>query len=404
MIDEKTYVNIFISKYEKGIKFLCKNNSLSFDEILNDLINILEKEYIDLCSKSFDYDLINDGLFYKTNIYFNLIKKPIIQKKYLCPGCLFFNKKIVCNQIADQLKCIKCNELYLKNLDPKKYVLYKTFSIHSKLGYKCLDCNRFIPKSFILKENLSCPYLDCCFIGNVNFLKKMQHPIADENEIIIDNETLFNNNINNVLQPIIDEKINNIIYFSHNSTLNFKNIAYKSFSNLMEKNPSLMEDYLLNNSRAGGLQHKLFQEYISILEKSLPFSFLKNKKVITISNLLDQNISIFDGVSSYEEEVSDNLIVKNSTKEFYIGGRKGTYAKPFYIGKLLNVELKSNNKSILENVVEYSFSQIKLQNIKPGTKVIVTHLRIPPHYQMGAMVYINRARKSIVEEINEKLQ
>jgi hypothetical protein len=48
-------------------------------------------------------------------------------------------------------------------------------------------------------------------------------------------------------------------------------------------------------------------------------------------------------------------------------------------------------------VTEYTFSKIKVQDIVPGTEVIVTHLRVPPHYQMGGMVYVNRVRKKIID-------
>ena len=42
-----------------------------------------------------------------------------------------------------------------------------------------------------------------------------------------------------------------------------------------------------------------------------------------------------------------------------------------------------------------------MKNVKPGTEVSVSHLRIPPHYQMGAMVYINRARKIIIDHFEK---
>jgi hypothetical protein len=95
--------------------------------------------------------------------------------------------------------------------------------------------------------------------------------------------------------------------------------------------------------------------------------------------------------------VNQNLEIKNNTQEFYIGNRKGAYAKPYYMGKLLSVINKDTKEPILNNVVEYSFNKIKLKNVPPGTKVIIKHLRVPPHYQMGGMVYVNRIRKKIVE-------
>lgn len=57
----------------------------------------------------------------------------------------------------------------------------------------------------------------------------------------------------------------------------------------------------------------------------------------------------------------------------------------------------------MDRVVDYSFSKIKVRDIDPGTEVIVTHLRIPPHYQMGGMVYINRIKDKIVERAKNVL-
>ena len=132
------------------------------------------------------------------------------------------------------------------------------------------------------------------------------------------------------------------------------------------------------------------------MEKSLPICYRKSKEIITINSLLDLNI--FSGISNFDAIVSEKLEIENNTKEFYIGGRKAVYAQPFYIGKLLNITF--NDNSLLDNVKEYSFSKIYMKDIEPGIKVNVSHLRIPPHYQMGGMVYINRVRQYIEQNKN----
>jgi hypothetical protein len=66
----------------------------------------------------------------------------------------------------------------------------------------------------------------------------------------------------------------------------------------------------------------------------------------------------------------------------------------------LSVTDKLTKNPLLDKVTEYSFSKIKMKDIDPGTEVIVTHLRIPPHYQMGGMVYINRVRKKIIDRVH----
>jgi hypothetical protein len=174
-------------------------------------------------------------------------------------------------------------------------------------------------------------------------------------------------------------------------------LTYQAFANLLKKYPEQMVDYLLNESRSGGFQHKVFQEYIRLLEEALPFSFKKNKKLHKVETLLDDNLNLFDGISVFEGIVSEKLVIKNETREFYIGGRESKVSKPYYIGKLLGVIDKKDSSVLMDHVKEYSFSLIKMKDIEPGTEVIVTHLRVPPHYQMKGMVYVNRIRKKIVD-------
>jgi hypothetical protein len=252
-----------------------------------------------------------------------------------------------------------------------------------------------------MKEEIICPYFDCLFVGKASDLKKMHHPTLQKNQII---EIEKNSNVtiqptnNSKIKEVIESQLNNLLYTNYNFTVKHKSLVYQAILNLLDKFPEQMSNYLMFQSRSGGFQHKIFQEYISLLEKSLPFVYKKNNKVFRINNLLDSNLCLFDGISVFECLV-DNNMVKNQTKEYYIGGRLAKHNKPYYIGKLLNIVDKSTKLSIMDNVTEYSFSKIKLRDIVPGTPVIVTHLRVPPHYQMGGMVYVNRIRKKIVDEI-----
>jgi hypothetical protein len=201
-----------------------------------------------------------------------------------------------------------------------------------------------------------------------------------------------------ILKDVIESQSNSILYSSTDSTVKHKLFTYQAFNALLDRQPEEMVDYLLNNSRSGGFQHKIFQEYVKLLEAGLPFVIKKNGKLHKIDNLLDENMCVFDGISVYEALVTDKLEIKNNTQEFYIGGRKAAYTKPYYMGKLLSIIDKKTKVSLIDNVTEYSFSKIKMKNVKVGTPVIVSHLRIPPHYQMGGMVYVNRIRKKIVDK------
>jgi hypothetical protein len=200
------------------------------------------------------------------------------------------------------------------------------------------------------------------------------------------------------IKEIIETQSNNAAYSSSNATVRHKQCVYQAFSNLLERHPEEMSAYVLNSTDSHmGFQHKIFQEYVSLLEASLPFVVFKNRKPIKIDTLMDANLGIFDEISVFEGIVNEKLVIKNGTQDFYIGGRKGAYAKPYYIGKLLNIIEQDTKSPLLSNVKEYTFSKIYMQNVRPGTLVTVTHLRVPPHYQMGGMAYVNRIRKKIVE-------
>jgi len=162
-----------------------------------------------------------------------------------------------------------------------------------------------------------------------------------------------------------------------------------------------MVSYLVFGKKNSSLQSKLFQEYINVLEGKLPFTYKKGTNIIKIDSLLDENLSIFDGISTFETIVNSKFEIKNQTKEFYIGGRTGFHSKPFYIGKVLGITTDSG-ESIFSDIKEYSFLKILMKSTLPGTKVTVSHLRVPPHYQMGGMAHLNRIRKNIVDSINKK--
>jgi hypothetical protein len=104
--------------------------------------------------------------------------------------------------------------------------------------------------------------------------------------------------------------------------------------------------------------------------------------------------------------VNDNFEIPNLTKEIYVGGRSGYYCQPYYMGKLVEVNNALTGESLLGNVREYSCIKIYMDPLKvtPGTKVQVKHLRIPPHYQMGGFVYVNRLKKILTEKVQIKLR
>lgn len=409
--------NIFIEKFLKSHQIGIQNvfNKYakliyqSFDDFISDLLQFLTVEYNKISDKNLSEMELTAQLFYTVNQFCKskYVPQPKSKKHYICPGCLYLGQ----NSILDNqhyLKCIVCESKINTTLSNKEMVFFKTFAKHNYTGYRCNDCNRFIPTSNS-QTNIVCPYFDCLFVGNQATLKKMYHPTIKDDQLLNNNISLVNNNntsqiSNNIsfIKETIEYQLNNLMFTNFNFTIKHKELIYKSFLQLLEIYPQEMSDYLIYQSRSGGFQHKVFQKYIFLLEESLPIVIRKNGKVTHIDNLLDPNLSLFDGISTFEAVVSKNTI-KNNTQEYYIGGRSATYTKPYYIGKILNIINKENKYSIMENIVEYSFSKIKLHDIDDNTKVIVTHLRIPPHYQMGGMVYVNRIRKKIVDALMSKL-
>lgn len=372
---------------------------------------------------------------YLITVVLNFLKKEKEEVKkqtvHVCPACLYLGKETILI-FSKAFRCHVC-ELELKSCDiPKKTKLLQTFIVHSKKGYKCKDCDRFIPHPLSNSENIICPYYDCCFSGTVDELKIMRHPsVTKRVEIISLDATAKSKSTNDktnlslkdsiasqaansdleleikenfsknlaVLKETIESQVNSLYYNSTDATLVHKLCMYQAFLNLIEIHPEDMISYLVLLNRQGGLQHKIFQEYVRLLEKKIPFTFKKGGKMYKVTSLLDQNLNIFEGISTFDAVVTPKKEIKNNTQEFYIGGRKCSYSKPYYIGKVLDIMNLSDGQSILDDMKSYSFSRIKLKNTASGTNVRVSHLRIPPHYQMGGMVHLNRLRRKIVDKV-----
>jgi hypothetical protein len=418
----------FFQEYQTGISTLHRihyrtDDPLSRAAFLSEVKEELCVACITFFNKQLPREELNSYLFYVVN---DVAKKlaptvPIkLKTEYLCPGCLFRKTKTVLEYYPKHLlQCQLCCQRADKAVEPSDVLLSQTFAQHKKSGFRCPECQRFIPFPIESVQNLMCPYPDCCFVGSSLDLKKMHHParqinpIKDESnsdQTIVDASCNVEQQVEiaeeleqqvSLLQDIIDSQTANLSYHSSQFTIPHKVLVYQAFAYLLKQEPVSMVEYLLHRSRSGGFQHKVFQEYIRLLEQSLPFTFTKNKKLYRITSLLDPNLSLFDGISTFEATITPQLTIKNGTTEFYIGGRKAHLTQPYYIGKLLNVIDIQTKRSLIDQVVQYTFSVIKMQQVQSGQKVIVTHLRIPPHYQMGGMVYVNRIRHKIIERAQQ---
>jgi len=431
LTDIDSLVEEFLKERESGVTTLHRiyfkdGNQLSLRALKEELKDELRTGCVTFVNNGFPLEELNDYLFYIVNAFCKKTSKPIIKNKieYICPGCVFLGKEYSVLFPNKILHCDEC-ETGLKSSadDPKKVYFFRTFYRHNKNGYRCSDCERFIPHPLDNTSTVSCPYFDCFFTGPISALHKMHHPTSKSNpeKLILDasqdgfslKDNIISQEVDACVQleiaqelqgkidsikEIIETQSNNTAYSSSDFTVRHKQCVYQAFSSLLEKFPAEMVAYILNSTDSHmGFQHKIFQEYIKILENSFPFFVFKNRKPIKIDSLLDDNLCLFDGISVFDGIVNDKLVIKNETKEFYIGGRKAAYTKPFYIGILLKVIQRDTEVTLTKFVKEYSFNKIYMHDIKPGTLVTVTHLRVPPHYQMGGMAYVNRIRKKIVD-------
>lgn len=433
LMDVDSLVKEFLVIREQSIITLHRmhfktDNQISLLSLKEELIEELRTGCVTFINKNSPIEELNAYLLYIVNAYCKKVAKPLIKQKveYICPGCLFLDKELSLLSFNKVFYCDECQSGVNITPDPKMQYLFATFSQHNKNGYHCLDCDRFIPHPLDNSSTVSCPYFDCLFVGPIMNLDKMHHPNSKSNpeKLILDarSDDLGSSSLKDsissqeidactqlevaeylqdklvIFQEIIETQSNNVPYSSSNSTIRHKQYVYKAFLNLLNQFPAELIGYLSNNNDSHmGFQHRIFQEYIRLLEESFPFFITKNKSIHKIDNLLDNSLCLFDGISVFDSFVTDKLSIKNGTKEFYIGGRKASYTKPFYIGKLLNIIRSDTKTSLMHLVKDYSFSKIRLRDIVPGTPVTVTHLRVPPHYQMGGMVYVNRVRKKIVE-------
>jgi len=435
LLDIDSLIEEFLEKHAKGIQTIHRvyhhdSNELGVRAFVAELMEELRTGCVTFLNKDSPIDELNPYLFYIVNAVAKKKAAPQVKKitEYLCPGCLFLGKENLTTMVNKLFRCDDCEGELKATTDPKKVLFFRTFFKHNKAGYHCGECSRFIPHPLDEAPIISCPYYDCCFVGSWSSLGRMHHPTSQSNaevvtldaslkngstfkdmvasegpdaQVQMENEEDLINKVS-ILRNVIDSQSNSVSYSSSDFTIKHKHLVYEAFANLLKKYPQDIVDYLFNGSY-NGFQHRVFQEYIRLLECSLPFSFKKAGEMQIVSSLLDNNLNLFDGISVFNGAVNDKMSIKNETKEFYIGGRKGTIAKPFYIGKLLSVADAKTKDPLNDHVVGYSFSKIKMRDIVPGTEVVVSHLRVPPHYQMGGMVYVNRIRKKIVDRAQSLL-
>lgn len=376
----------------------------------------------------------------------------------ICPACRELGTKAWLNSEAKHWRCPVCTielDRLTDTIKNKKITgsdlaaarsrmqLHKSFALHSRRGYRCGEpsCNRFIPETLNGKFGIQCPYPDCDFFGNVEDLHDMSHPSAlTHRQMISLNAPLKNGSSNggsatanqismqdmlkgdeispdekiaikqsfkneySVLMTIIDQQIAGVKRTNSNGTKIQKLLMYEAFKSMCQKNPEDMVSYLvhLKQSTDVPIQVRIFQEYIELLENALPFTIEKRGEKIDIISVSDPYLGLFTGLSVFDAVVKDNGSIPNNTIETYTGSRMYKMFGPCFIGKLIDVVDKATGESVLSKIKSYSFVQIE-SSLPPGTNLTVSHYRIPAHYEMGNLVFLQRIRRHLVDKVYFRL-
>jgi len=414
---ERSLENYFSSHFLEAKKRIIKKqyhkyglvNFFAFERFLT-----LVKEAIDPVSENAFY-IEKDGdseqcdtILTKAIVEFLYKKRTVFGRSVLapiCPGCLSLRKITPVEVHKKVYKCKSCESALNEKISDSELNLRKTFSFYYNSGVSCPGCKNFVPYQMSMADKLHCPYTSCLASFERRAAKKAKHPerklttsinVFDYDEICgkKSKEELFRNYQELKIREFIASEINRLSY--GNFTSIFRSKMAEAFLVMMDKNKDAMLCYLLDKSRSEKIQHKIFQQYVSIIERSFPLISRKNRKRIVMDSLLDDNMCLFQGMSEFRSSVED-FEVKNQTQETYSVKNQQV---PFYLGKLLDVIDTNTGNSILSEVDDYSFFKIKLRQNCKSKNVIVKHLRIYPHYQMGHMVYLNNLRKLVRDNLD----
>ena len=363
----------------------------------------------------------------------------------ICPACKTLGDREYLIYDGKMLRCQNCTResVRLESVKPRTsrdefaYRLRKVFFIHSRKGYRCPSCERFIPDSFVKTGDsirISCPYDTCDWFGIVSELEPMTHPLGlSTGSTVSLNAPIMSNSFGSQVPEFQDrldaQEINPDIKIEQTETYHRelgiaksviaaqkarfskmpmskvikKYLMYQAFETLLEQDPAGMIGYLIRGKSIGErpIQSMIFQKYIQLIENQLPFEIMDDDgNFIEVFSLLDSGLNLFLGTSEYHAYVRESGLVSNNTYEIFVGAKCNG---PCFIGLLCDIT-DDKGKSLLSEVEYYTFSNIKMKNTVPqNTPVKIVHFRIPPHYEMYSLVNLQRTRKNIVLSIRKRL-
>ncbi len=332
----------------------------------------------------------------------------------LCPACRHFgHREFLVETSPGTYSCEACKFKLLSDISSAEALIRNVFVNHSSSGYKC-TCDRFIPESYFSGDQpCKCPY-NCGWEGTKDQLKHNGHKKAQNRQIIheIDRCHIAGTEMVDLIQvkesidkddkllaSVLDSLISRYSKLPSESSIK-KLLMAKAFKNIFIKYKDDMISYLVKRiSRVDdvSIQSKIFQEFICLVENSLPFDVASRTFGVNgVYSLLDKRLDLFLGQSIYESTVRDDLVIPNETMEQYVGGRSKECYGPCFIGKLISVENACTGEKV--DVDYYTLTYIKAK-CAPGTRVKVCHYRVPSHYEMMGMMYLQRTRKHIVSKV-----
>lgn len=374
----------------------------------------------------------------------------------VCPACREYGAKVFLIAEAKLWRCPNCTSEIDRLEDEVKKAkrpddingykarlgVHKMFALHTRRGFRCPNdkCSRFIPESVNGQFGISCPYSDCDFFGSTEALAKMSHPsalthratvsldaplmsrdgtsdrcrkigdfLAHEN-VSADEKICLNQRFKreyDTLMDVINSQIALVKRMNARGTYKQKLLMYEAFRKMCEQHPEEMVSYLvhLRQSADFPIQARIFQMYVTLTENALPFTLERYGEEVDILSISDPNLGIFkDGISTFDGDVNAKGVISNNTIETYTGNRQFKLHGACFIGKIVDVIDRKTKKSLLNHVKSFSFVQIDMdEKIEPGTHVTVTHFRIPPHYEMWSLVFLQRIRRNIVDKVYFRL-
>jgi hypothetical protein len=368
----------------------------------------------------------------------------------VCPLCRESGRKEILRLEDGVLRCYNCTEVSERILDEIKankadtflqckYNVHSKFALHSKKGYRCPDCSKFIPESLTHNGKVTCPYDDCIFSGLEIDVDACTHPTVSFNDRSVqsigklptrssqndskrkyvsaltdgsvstdayyDVKSQFETELK-ILTTVICEQLERVKRTNSKSTATQKLLMYKAYQKMLDKHPIEMVAYLVHRDQRSDfpIQARIFQTYAKLVEDFMPFTITKRGEEIDIVDLTSPDLALFNGISEFETKVRPNHTIPNETKEEYIGGRSYKNYGPCFFGKIIDIIDLKTGESIKDQMVEFSFSQIKMKDsVEYGRPVKVTHYRILSHYEMDSLVFLQRTRRDIVDSVHFRL-